>query len=180
MGHLRAICVGSLVAIAAGLMSLGGAAAEARPNPTARTVSSWLLQYHAAEAEPETARYAVAYVDLNADGIDEAVAYYESRGRCGTGGCTMYVLASRGGFWRRVSGHTVVNLPIRVLAMRRHGWSDLSVRVSDAFDAYDAALPFDGQTYPLNPWVPPARRLENGEPGRLLIGRNAPLLPLRR
>jgi len=90
----------------------------------------------------------------------------------------MYVLASRRGYWRRVSGHTTVNLPIRALETRHHGWKDLSVRVSNAFDAYDSGLAFDGQTYPLSPAEQPDRPLVNGKPGRVLIGRRTPLLPV--
>ena len=32
-------------------------------------------------------------VDLNSDGIDEVIVYYEAPGFCGSGGCTSYILA---------------------------------------------------------------------------------------
>jgi hypothetical protein len=169
--------------IAASLLSSDGSAI-ARPNPHARTVASWLLQYHAEGLryyhDPDP-RYAVAYVDLNGDGVDEAIVYFQSRGTCGSGGCRLFVLASRGRLWRRVSGHTITNLPIRLLPTRHYGWRDISVRVRGGGirQAYDAALPFDGRTYPLNPSMPPARRLPRHSRARILIGENTPLIPLQ-
>ena len=158
--------------------------ADARPSPKARTVKSWLLQYHADDfltLGRAGAGYAVAYVDLNGDRVDEAVVYFESRGSCGSGGCTLYVLSSRSGLWRRVSGHTISRRPIRVLPTTHNGWRDISVLVAGGRipEAYHAALPFDGSTYPLNPSIPPARRLPRQSRAQVLIGPNAPLTPLR-
>jgi hypothetical protein len=166
-------------------LALSSAAAEARPTPTARTVSSWLLQYHADELRSfpdDNPRYAVAYTDLNGDGVDEAVVYFESRASCGTGGCNMYVLASRAGFWHRVSGHTIVRRPIQVLPTRHLGWRDLSVWVAGGgiTEGYHAVLPFDGKTYPLNPSTPPARPLAKAAASRVIINQRTPLVPLVR
>jgi hypothetical protein len=170
--------------LVAALASWIGETADARPNPTARTVKSWLLQYHADNLRDfgsARAAYAVAYVDLSGDGVDEAVVYFESRGGCGTGGCNLYVLSARRGLWRRVSGHTVSRRPIRVLTTAHHGWRDISVWVAGGgtMEAYHAALPFDGSTYPLNPSVPPARRLPRHTQAQVLIGENTALMPLR-
>jgi hypothetical protein len=166
------------------LISSSGETAGARPNPHARTVGSWLLEYHAEDLRrfgSAGAAYAAAYVDLNGDGAEEAVVYFESRSVCGSGGCKLYVLSSRRGFWRRVSGHTITRRPIRVLPTSHHGWRDISVFVAGGgiLDGYHAALPFDGTTYPLNPSMPPARRLPRNAAGRLLIGPTTPLIALR-
>ena len=151
------------------LASCCGALASARPRPNARTVESWVLQYYANRVRRfggAAAAYAVAYVDLNGDRRDEAVVYVESPGGCGSGGCNLFVLASRGGFWRRVSGHTITRRPIRVLHTRHNGWRDITVFVAGGgiLRGYHAALPFDGRTYPLNPSMPPARRLGAARP----------------
>jgi len=37
--------------------------------------------------------FRAASVDLNSDGIDEVIVYYEAPGFCGSGGCTSYILA---------------------------------------------------------------------------------------
>ena len=173
------------LALLLGLVSSIGGVAAARPDTRAPTVRSWLIQYHAGDrigGEDEDARYAAAYADLNGDGVDEALVYLQSRSSCGSGGCNLYVLASRGGYWRRVSGHTITRPPIRILPARHHGWRDLSVWVvgGGILQGYHAALPFDGKTYPLNPTLPPARRLPLRSPGKVLIGADAPLIPLRR
>lgn len=174
--------VGFVLVVA--LACSNGSVADSRPTPKARTVRSWLLQYHAGRDlrgfSTARASYAAAYVDLNGDGIDEAVVYFESRGSCGSGGCRLYVLRSRRGFWHRVSGHTIIRRPIRVLRTRHNGWRDISVNVrGDVFvENYHAALPFDGSTYPLNPTMPPAWRLPRNARARVLIGRNTPLTPL--
>lgn len=177
--HIRLLSAALLGALATTVCST----ASSRPRPNAETVQSWLLQYHAEEfrepGNPE-ARYAVAYYDLNGDGDDEALVYFESRGNCGSGGCRLYILASQGGVWRRVSGHTASRRPIGVLPTKHDGWRDVSVFVAGGgAESYQAALPFDGKTYPLNPSVPPARRLSAQERMQVLLPSEGPLIPLR-
>lgn len=172
-----------LLLISGTFLVLSSNAAHARPNPSARTVEAWLTQYHAEglrEFGDADARYAVAYTDLNGDGRDEAIVYFQSRGSCGSGGCRLYVLSSRRGFWRRVSGHTLVRAPIQVLRTRHRGWRDLTVWTRGGLQGYHAVLPFDGHTYPLNPSVPPAHPLRAGALARVLIGPTTPLTALRR
>ena len=160
------------------------AADAARPEPHAPTVRSWLLQYFPDDRRerPEgPLRYAAAYTDLDGDGVDEAIVHVAGGGMCGSGGCVTFVLAARRGLWRRVSGHTITRPPIRVLPTSHRGWRDLSVWVAGGgiLEGYHAALPFDGRTYPLNPSVPPARRLPPGSAGKVVIGRGTPLQLLR-
>ena len=86
-----------ITAVAASLLGVSDLSAQ-RPHTDARTVREWILQYHADDgAFRETDGYAVSYYDLNRDGIDEALVFLRSQGRCGTGGCNLYVLASSGG-----------------------------------------------------------------------------------
>jgi hypothetical protein len=157
--------------------------AAARSDARARTVRSWLARSVEADGLGQSdARYAVAYVDLDRDGVNEALAYLQGPSACGSGGCRLYVLARRAGYWRLVSEHTVTNRPIRVLATRHHGWRDLSVWVAGGgiLKGHHAALAFDGRAYPLNPTVPPARRVPGSSQGRILIAVDTPLIPLRR
>ncbi|MGO9084177.1 MAG: YybH family protein [Candidatus Sulfotelmatobacter sp.] len=69
--------------------------------------------------------------------------------------------------------------PIRVLETKTNGWHDLSVVVAGGgvLSAYEAKLSFDGTTYPTNPSTPPATRLLETAPGKVVI---AALLPSRR
>jgi len=75
---------------------------------------------------PDT-RYALAWVDLNGDGRNEAVVRIMSRGYCGSGGCQMYVLSPSRRRWSLVGRMTITKPPIRVLNSRNHGWRDLGL-----------------------------------------------------
>jgi hypothetical protein len=116
-------------------------------------------------------RYAVAWVDLNGDGRDEAVVRIMSRGFCGSGGCMLYILSPRGRGWSMVGRTTITHPPIRVTNSRSHGWRDISVFVAGGgiIPGYHALLPFDGRIYPFNPSMAPARRLGTQVSGRILI-----------
>jgi hypothetical protein len=130
-------------------------------------------------------RYVLAWVDLNGDGRNEAVARIMSRGTCGTGGCNMYVLSPHGRRWSLVGRMTITRLPVRVLNSRTRGWRDLGVHQSyccegGRFASYEALIPFDGRTYPSNPSMTPSRRLRRPAAGRVLISdedRGRPFFP---
>jgi hypothetical protein len=103
-------------------------------------------------------RYAVAFLNLNRDRASEAIVYLSGDRWCGSGGCTMLILAPAGASYRVVTKTTITRLPIRVLKTRTNGWADLSVRVQGGgiLTAYQAVLRFDGSTYPENPSTLPA------------------------
>lgn len=131
---------------------------------------------------PDT-RYALAWVDLNGDGRNEAVVRIMSTGHCGSGGCILYVLSPWGRRWSLVGRMTVTQPPIRVLNSRSHGWRDLGIRQyfcceNSRMVTYEALLPFDGRIYPFNPSTPPSRRLRRLVPGRVLISEAARGRPL--
>lgn len=116
-------------------------------------------------------RYQSAFVDLDGDGRDEAVVRLIGRHFCGSGGCRMHVLKHEAQGWREIAQTTITWPPVRVLHTRTHGWSDLAVKLSGGgiMPGYEARMPFDGRSYPLNPSVPPAEPLRRGTPGRVLI-----------
>ena len=56
------------------------------------------LQAHIQKVDPEideATTFSYAFVDLNADGKDEAIVHVTGRTWCGTGGCLTYVLSQR-------------------------------------------------------------------------------------
>ncbi len=83
----------------------------------------------------------------------------------------MLILSPRRNSYRLVTKVTITRTPIRLLNTTRHGWRDIGVFVQGGGiqPGYEAALSFDGKTYPRNPSVPPARPLTNAT-GDLLIG----------
>ena len=57
--------------------------------------------------DPAT-RYRSAFVDLNDDGAQDAIVYVTGRSWCGSGGCTLLILASDGPSYRVVTKITIV------------------------------------------------------------------------
>lgn len=136
----------------------------------------WLVPYLQAEyrdlptyADRVHVRYGYALVDLNNDGINEALVYITG-GMCGTGGCGVEVLARAGSGWRRIAATSIGYPPIQVLPERTHGWHDLGIYSRfNATEGNQARLRFDGASYPINPSVPPAEPMR-GPSGQTVIG----------
>ena len=122
--------------------------------------------------DEKSTRYVAAFSDLNGDGTLEAIVYLISNGWCGSGGCNTLVLTPAGDSWKVVGNIAITRPPIRVLASSSHGWRSLGVWVQGGGiqPGYEAELPFDGKTYPRNPTVPPARRLDGKPAGQIAIG----------
>lgn len=82
-------------------------------------------------------------------------------GWCGSGGCTLFVLAPDAGGMRDIGQMTLVHPPVIALDTQTNGMPDIVVRVRGDYYPGDGekfvALQFDGRTYPSNPTVPPAR-----------------------
>lgn len=92
---------------------------------------------------------------------------------CGSGGCTLLVLEPEGEGLRELGRTTISHPPVRVLNTRTNGMPELSVRVRGDYYPGDGpklvALPFDGETYALNPTAPPARLLQEPVDGEIVI-----------
>ncbi len=113
---------------------------------------------------PDAATLVSSRVDLNRDERPETIAYAADSARCGTGGCSLYVVDGASG--RVVMRATVAQPPVQVLATRSHGWRDLSVAVSGGgASPHRARLSFDGRRYPSNASLGPATTAE----GRTVI-----------
>ena len=131
-------------------------------------------------ADQRTTRYAVAYVDLNDDGTQEAIVYLISPGWCGSGGCSCLILEPEGSSFRIIATTAITQLPIRVLTQKTNGWHDLAVGVGGGGipSGYEARLQFDGKNYPSNPSAPPAQRLQESADGKTVIPGNTTGTPL--
>ena len=118
----------------------------------------------------KSTRYIAAFRDIDDDGIPEAIVYLIGRNWCGSGGCNTLVLARDGTSWRIVATITITRPPIRVLPDTSNGWHSIGVWVQGGGiqPGYEVELRFDGKTYPKNPSVPPARRLEKST-GEIVI-----------
>jgi hypothetical protein len=146
------------------------------------SLRTFLQKYVGNSDEKQTTRYSCAFVDLKDNGRQEVIVYLAGNGWCGTGGCTMLVLAPEGSSYSVVTKITVTRPPIRVLSSRSNGWHDISVvaRINGVEPTYEAILPFDGKTYPSNPSMLPAHQLEGKVEGRIVIpvtSEGTPLYP---
>ena len=125
-----------------------------------------------------TATYDVAFVDLNGDGSREAVVYLEGRYLCGSGGCHTLVFRYDRSSYRLISDIPITWPPIRLLDGTTNGWRDVSVWVrGGGLRGHEVVLPFDGNTYPTNPSMPPARETSGNMSGEGLISVNARRTP---
>jgi len=107
-------------------------------------------------------RYFSQSIDLNEDGKNEIIVYLVGPMVCGTGGCNTLVLAHDDDDVRLITNIALTRPPITAAVTRTHGWRDLVVHVAGGgiVPGYDARLRFDGTTYPTNPTVAPAERVE--------------------
>ncbi len=93
-----------------------------------------------------------ALVDLNSDGVNDAVVLLESQDWCGSGGCTLLILQGHKAGLKLISSSTVTGTPIRVSANKTKGWKDLLVYSKGKGDVL---MRFDGKQYPANPSLQP-------------------------
>lgn len=102
-------------------------------------------------------RYSAAAVSLSGVSNHQYLVYLTSRQWCGSGGCTALLLVPRGASFKVVEKFTLVQLPIRILPSKSHGWHDLAMPVSGGgiTHRYMAILKFDGHKYPSNPSMAP-------------------------
>ncbi len=123
---------------------------------------SSLKDYLQTFSSDKNARFVAAFRDLNSDGVNEAIVYLLGNEWCGSGGCNTLILSRDGNTWRIVSNITISRPPILILKGITNRWHDIGVLVQGGGvkTSYEAELSFDGKSYPRNPSVPPAKRME--------------------
>ncbi len=134
------------------------------------------------------ARYFLRWLDLNGDGVSEAIVHVVGSLVCGTGGCDTHIFARRRGSYELVS--TIgLSRPLVVASPRRsRKWRNLIVYVAGGgvLPGHYVELKYDGRSYPENPTVEPVKRVRGRPRGMVLIKpytvytQGKPLLPKRR
>lgn len=101
-------------------------------------------------------------VDLSRDGKPEVLVYVFGRSVCGTGGCSALVFQAEDNEYKLISEIVPARNPIIVSQSHTHGWKDLIMLVvgGGVQSGYYAVLEFNGQQYPQNPTVAPAKPLK--------------------
>lgn len=137
----------------------------------------FLKDYH---YDYQATRYFASFVNLQDEGGQQVIVYFTDQHSCGSGGCTTLILAPQGPSYRVVTSISIAWPPIRVLRSQSNGWHDISVWVQGGGiqPGYEAKLSFNGQKYPSNPTVPPARRLKRKVSGTVVVFRGVEGVPL--
>lgn len=104
-----------------------------------------------------TIHFLYVLVDLNDDGLADALALMTGPEYCAGGGCRLVVLAGEpDGSFRAVSASTVTREPISLLPKRSHGWHALVASVAGgAVGHCRVRLDYDGARYPANATLAP-------------------------
>ncbi len=91
----------------------------------------------------------IAAVDLNSDGILEAIVYADPPGYCGTGGCPLSVYKKEAGVWVRVLD-TVAQEAVGLSKKKTEGYTDLFITMSGSSTYYKSHVKvyvWDGEAY---------------------------------
>jgi hypothetical protein len=97
-----------------------------------------------------------ALIDLNDDGVPDAVVLITDKNYCGSGGCMMLVLRGEAGAFHLVSTSTITRKPVLVLPEIRNGWHTLVVSIAGGgVQPGMVFMRFAGGRYPQNPTVQP-------------------------
>lgn len=99
-------------------------------------------------ADPSSYKFKYALVDLNGDGIKDAIVYFTQQQYCGSGGCSMEIYKGTKTGFEFLSGTMRVSPPILVLLASVHGWKSLAVQLRGGGSG---VLNFNGRRYPLSP-----------------------------
>lgn len=108
------------------------------------------------------------FVNLNNDGVDDAIVFLQGNSWCVTEGCVMLVLRGVGTGFRVISKSIATMEDIRVAASHSNGWLDLIVHSNDA----ERLLQFDGVAYPANASTLPVATQEQIDSATLVLPRS--------
>ena len=124
--------------------------------------------------------YKYAFVDLNDDGIDDAVVLITDNEYCGSGGCTFVIFRGVAGGFKPVSSSTITREPIFLLTEKNKGWRTLSVLIDGGgVESGQVIMRFNGKKYPGNPSMQPKAKKNDLKNAKTLIPAQS-LLPAQR
>jgi hypothetical protein len=133
------------------VLLLCGATVSAPPAPPDELLAA--VQLHAEKAGVrQVVRWRQALVELNGDGVHDAVVLLLDPDWCGSGGCTMLVLKGSKRGYAVQSSSSVTDAPIRVSPVVVSGWKTLIVY---SRGRGDVLMRFNGKRYPDDPSLMP-------------------------
>jgi hypothetical protein len=131
------------------------------------------------KVHPDTTTRITAVRVSTGSGNDEDIVYVSGQRWCGSGGCTLLILKPAESTFKVLGKVTIVQLPVRLLPSTKDGYPDIGVTVQGGgvLAGYEAVLSFNGEDYPRNPSLPPARRA-TGVQGKIIISNAEESVPL--
>lgn len=141
---------------------------EEAPVADIETLDAFLRSYAQEQGAPPDMPTRVVTAEVPRSAL--VLAYLTGPYWCGSGGCNLLVLRPFGGTFEVISSISIVRLPVRALSTDSNNLPNLGVRVAGGgtTEGYEALLAYNGDSYPTNPSVPPARRVDDAE-GVVLI-----------
>lgn len=109
-----------------------------------------------------------SFVNLNNDGVDDAIVLLQGSSWCAADGCVMLVLRGMGTGFRVVSKSTATLENIQVSPSHTHGWLDIIVHS----DGAQRLLQFDGVGYPADPSTLPPASQEQVDSATIVLPRS--------
>jgi len=106
-----------------------------------------------------------AFVDLNNDGVNDAVVLLQGRNWCGSAGCTLLVLHGQGEGYRVVSKSMVAREPVRISESISNGWQDIIVHS----DGTEKLLRFAQRAYPADASMEPTATQEQVDSAKTVL-----------
>ncbi|MGO9324879.1 MAG: hypothetical protein ACLP07_09990 [Terracidiphilus sp.] len=173
--------VGALMLIMTGTTAVSPAqekAVSVRPSGPLRAFLRSYLESEGSGAD-KTTRITIVRVTTCSGKSEEDVVYITGDLWCGSGGCTLLILEPFDSSFRVVGDVSIVQLPIKLLASKTKGHPDIGVGVQGGGiqPGYEAIPSFDGNTYPGNPSVAPARKA-SAVRGKVIIASAQGSVPL--
>lgn len=123
-------------------------------DPSDSTAFAFINAYINEIEGPPNSRYDYTRIDLNGDGLREALFLFKGPYNywCGWTGCMMVALKAGDNNFTILDEFTGIRGPLVIGDTQTNGWKDIIVRVSGSNHAdKTVTLHFDGDTYPSNP-----------------------------
>lgn len=146
--------------------SIAGVAAAAEPPGLREAIAKHdamraaeirrLYGAHIRSIDPASYKFDYGLVDLNGDGILDAIVLFKGPEDCGSGGCLLEIFRGTEQGFEFVSGSTISREPIQFLKEKRSHWRSFTVLVAGGgAKVCNALMRFNGKKYPLNPSTAP-------------------------
>lgn len=123
-------------------------------DPSDARLQASIQKYLTENNGPKNSQYAYTRMDLNGDGLREALVLFNLPHSywCGWSGCTLAVFEAGDDNFKLVSETSRIRGPLVVGSTKTNGWEDIGVRLSgtDIADR-NVLLKYDGAGYPGNP-----------------------------